>query len=82
MSAEEVMTRNPLVISEEDSLDAAIEKLRARSVRRAPVVSAAGALIGLVSTDDLFGYVARELMLLARLVTLQPRQEAARMIRE
>jgi CBS domain-containing protein len=81
MSAEEVMTRDPLVINEEDPLDAAIEKLRARSVRRAPVVSAAGALVGLVSTDDLFGYVARELMLLARLVTLQPRQEAARMNR-
>jgi CBS domain-containing protein len=79
LSAEQVMTRDPLVINEEDPLDKAIEKLRARGVRRAPVVSAAGALIGLISTDDLFGCVARELMLLARLVTLQPRQEAARM---
>jgi CBS domain-containing protein len=79
LSAGEVMTRNPLVINEDDSLDTAIEKLRARMVRRAPVVSATGALVGVVSTDDLFAYVARELMLLARLITLQPRQEAARM---
>jgi CBS-domain-containing membrane protein len=47
-------------------------------VRRAPVVSEHGALIGIVSTDDLFAMVARELVQLARLVTLQPRQEAAR----
>ena len=78
LSAEEVMTRNPLEINEEDSLSGAIEKLRARGVRRAPVVSSSGALVGLVSTDDLFACVARELMLLARLVTLQPRREANR----
>jgi len=78
LSAEEVMTRNPLEINAEDALDKAIAKLRARGVRRAPVVSSSGALIGVISTDDLFAYVARELMLLARLVTLQPRQEATR----
>lgn len=78
LSAEEVMTRNPLEINEEDSLDKAIEKLRARGVRRAPVVSPSGALVGVVSTDDLLAHVARDLMHLARLVTLQPRQEAAR----
>jgi len=78
LSAEEVMTRNPLEINAEDSLDKAIARLRARGVRRAPVVSSSGALIGVISTDDLFAYVARELMLLARLVTLQPRQEATR----
>lgn len=78
LGAEEVMTRNPLEINEEDSVSGAIEKLRARGVRRAPVVSSNGALVGLVSTDDLFACVARELMLLARLVTLQPRQEENR----
>lgn len=78
LSAEEAMTRNPLEINEEESLSGAIEKLRARGVRRAPVVSSNGALVGLVSTDDLLAGVARELMLLARLVTLQPRREATR----
>ncbi len=79
LSAEEAMTRNPLVVNEEDSLGTAIERMRVRGVRRAPVVSPSGALVGVVSTDDLFAHVARELMALARLVTLQPRQEAARM---
>ena len=79
LSAEEVMTRNPLEINEEDSLSRAIESLRARGVRRAPVISSNGALVGLVSTDDLLACVARELMHLGRLVALQPRQEANRM---
>jgi len=78
LSAEEVMTRNPLEINEEDSLSRAIESLRARNVRRAPVISSTGALVGLVSTDDLLACVAGELMHLGRLVALQPRQEAKR----
>jgi signal-transduction protein with cAMP-binding, CBS, and nucleotidyltransferase domain len=78
LSAEEVMTRNPLEINEEDSLSQAIETLRVRGVRRAPVVSSNGALVGLVSTDDLLACVARELMHLGRLVALQSGQEEKR----
>jgi len=79
LSAGEVMTRNPLEINEQASLSQAIESLRARGVRRAPVISSNGALVGLVSTDDLLACVARELMHLGRLVALQPGQEAKRM---
>jgi hypothetical protein len=39
-----------------------------------------GALVGLVSTDDLLPIVARELVQLARIVSLQPRQEAVRKV--
>jgi CBS domain-containing protein len=78
LSAGEAMTRNPLVVNEEESLSAAIERMRDRGVRRAPVVSRHGALVGLVSTDDLLPIVARELLQLARVVSLQPRQEAVR----
>jgi len=78
LSAEEVMTRNPLEINEEDSLSQAIERLPARGVRRAPVISSNGALVGLVSTDDLLACVTRELMHLGRLVALQPGQEEKR----
>jgi CBS domain-containing protein len=80
LSVGEAMTRNPLVVNEEDSLSAAVGRMRERGVRRAPVVSMHGALVGLVSTDDLLPIVARELMQLARVVSLQPRQEAARTV--
>jgi CBS domain-containing protein len=75
--AEDVMTHDPLVLSEEDSVDEAIKRMRARGVRRAPVVTSHGMLVGLVSTDDLFAQVARELVDLATLLEQQPRRERA-----
>lgn len=71
LAADEVMTRNPLVISEGDSVDGAIAHLRARGVRRAPVVAADGTLVGLISVDDLLGNVAHKLVGLAEMVGWQ-----------
>lgn len=75
LSAGEVMTRNPLVIGEQDSVDGAIAHLRARGVRRAPVVAFDGTLIGLISADDLLPHVARKLVALAEIVGWQRRVE-------
>lgn len=75
LSAGEVMTRNPLVIGEEESVDGAIAHLHARGVRRAPVVAVDGTLIGLISTDDLLAHVARKLVGLAEIVGWQRQVE-------
>jgi CBS domain-containing protein len=75
MRAEEVMAREPLVLCEDDSVETAIRKLRDRGVRRAPVVSSRGRLVGLISTDDLVAHVAGELAGLARLLEQQPARE-------
>jgi CBS domain-containing protein len=75
LSAAEVMTRNPLVIGEEESVDGAIAHLRARGVRRAPVVALDGTVVGLISADDLLTQVARKLMRLAEIVGGQRRAE-------
>lgn len=75
LCAGDVMTRNPLVLGEEESAGGAIAHLRARGVRRAPVVAPDGALIGLISADDLLGHLAHELVGLARIVGWQRRVE-------
>lgn len=75
LSAGEVMTRNPLVIGEEESVDGAIANLRARGVRRAPVVALDGTVIGLISADDLLTHIARKLVGLAEIVGWQRRAE-------
>lgn len=77
LSAGEIMTRKPLVISEEESVGGAIAHLRARGVRRAPVVALDGTLIGLISADDLLAHVARKLIGLAEIVECQRRVERA-----
>ena len=75
LSAGEVMTRNPLVVTEEEPVDGAIAHLRARGVRRAPVVAPDGTLVGLISTDDLLAHVTRKLTSLAEIVGWQQRAE-------
>ncbi|HMK87909.1 MAG TPA: CBS domain-containing protein [Steroidobacteraceae bacterium] len=67
----QAMTRNPLLLHDEDEVEEAIERLRERAVRRAPVVDAHGSLIGIVSSDDLLELIAEELDAIARLIRRQ-----------
>jgi CBS domain-containing protein len=75
LDAERVMTREPLVLEERTPLQEGIGLMRARGVRRAPVVDASGALVGIVSSDDIVAAIAEELAELARLIAGQPRRE-------
>jgi CBS domain-containing protein len=77
LRAEDVMTRDPLVLNEQESVANALYHLQARRVRRAPVISDDGALVGLISTDDLLAQVSEELLNLAYLVGQQARREPA-----
>jgi CBS domain-containing protein len=70
-----VMTRNVLALKQDESVDGAIAHMRARGVRRAPVVSAQGVPVGLISTDDLISQVSFELFSIAGILAKQPRRE-------
>lgn len=72
LQVREVLTPEPLVLLEEDDVPQAIDRLRARGVRRAPVIDRHGVLIGVVSVDDLFAWLAGQLDHLARLVDAPP----------
>lgn len=78
LCAADIMTRDPLVLCSDVAVDDAIERMRVRDVRRAPVVTEHGALLGLVSTDDLISQVARDLGELARLLERQPTAASTR----
>jgi CBS domain-containing protein len=75
LTLRDVMTSAPLMVSEASGIPEAIERMRARGVRRAPVVNDSGDLVGIVSLDDLLPIVAEELGALARLVGNQARRE-------
>jgi CBS domain-containing protein len=66
-----VMSTDPLVLFEDQDVSEALDSLRGRGVRRAPVVDAARSLVGIVSIDDLFGVIARQLGDMARLIERQ-----------
>ena len=71
LSAEAVMTRKVLTLSPEDSIDDAIAHMRARNVRRAPIVAAGGVPVGMVSTDDLLARMSFKLFSIAGIVAKQ-----------
>ena len=71
----EAMTANVLTLLETDSLDAAVTDMRARHVRRAPVVTVDGVPVGLISFDDLLLQLSRELSGIAAIIAGQGRPE-------
>jgi len=74
----DVMTMNPLALAGSMELFEAIEALNSRAVRRAPIIDAAGSLVGVISLDDLVPAVADELQSLADLLDLRPSLKPAR----
>lgn len=72
----DVMTPNPLTVPESMDVSAVIEAMNARGVRRAPVLSEDGAILGIVTLDDLLPVLAEELSSLARLIGTQARKGA------
>ena len=75
----DIMTGDPLVLNENAPVEEAIDRLHERHVRRAPVTSSSGELIGVISFDDLLAHVAGNLRALAQLaeVRLRPRGSRA-----
>jgi CBS domain-containing protein len=61
LRVEEVMSPQPIFISERRSLDDAIATMRDIGVRRLPVVDQVGQLQGIVSLDDILAHIARQI---------------------
>lgn len=57
ITAGDIMSNNLLILNEYQSIQEAIDMMCAKGVRRAPVVNDAGALIGIISVDDLVLFI-------------------------
>ena len=66
VAAGDVMSYELVTAQEEDSIWDTLMHMRAKGVRRVPVVSASGELAGILSVDDLLELFAEELSLLAK----------------
>jgi CBS domain-containing protein len=75
LSAGGAMTRAVLTLPANESIDGAIAHMRARNVRRAPIVSADGVPVGVVSTDDLIAQLSFKLFSIAGIVAQQSQRE-------
>jgi CBS domain-containing protein len=61
LQAGDVMTREPVVAFEEESLGAALKKMRKVGVRRLPVLGKQEELVGVISIDDIIDALVGEL---------------------
>ena len=57
----DVMSDHLITIRESDELLDSIEQMRSKGVRRAPVLSKEGELVGILTLDDLLDYLAEAL---------------------
>ncbi len=67
----DAMTRNPLTVREDASIEFALREMRRHGVRRAPVVRASGDLVGVIAVDDIIEHLAEQLSRLAELLRLE-----------
>lgn len=73
----DVMTRDPLLIDEGQSIEAVLCHMREAGVRRVPVVDRSGALAGVLSIDDVLERIADQLINIAGSIRNEQRMERA-----
>ena len=69
----DVMQREIVVAAEDDEVEAVVEKMRAHAIRRIPIVDRDGGLQGILSLDDVLGWMCDQLHAAAALVDRQSR---------
>lgn len=79
MRVGDLMSKGIVTAREEDSLADVLTTMRRKGVRRVPVVSPRGLLVGLVSLDDVLDVLAQEMKAVADAVGAAGRHEATAM---
>lgn len=65
---QQVMTRNPMTLSEDLGLFEALDRVKDQAIRRFPIVDAQGNLTGLFSLDDVIYLLGKEMAAAASIV--------------
>jgi len=75
ISVGDIMAGELVTVRESEETLPAIRHMRAKGVRRAPVVSDDGALAGILAVDDLLELLAEEMGELAKLIVREQKRE-------
>ena len=76
LSVGDIMTGDLTTVRDSEGIFRTIQLMRAKGARRAPVVDNEGALVGIVSVDDLVELLAEELNELVKLISRELAREA------
>jgi CBS domain-containing protein len=75
ITAEDIMTRQPLIANESDELSDMLQAMRLAGIRRVPVVDVRGALVGIMAIDDAIDVVTGLMCDIAGSIKSEQRQE-------
>jgi predicted transcriptional regulator len=75
ITADDVMTRQPLIANESDQLSDMLQAMRQAGIRRVPVVDVRGALVGIMAIDDAIDVVTGLMCDIAGSIKSEQRQE-------
>lgn len=67
----DIMRRDLVTATEEDDADAVLEKMRAHAIRRIPIVDRDGGLQGMLSIDDVLGWLRDDIVTATKLLERQ-----------
>jgi CBS domain-containing protein len=74
----DVMSRELVIAREFEDVGSVLRSMRAHGIRRMPVVNASGALVGIVTADDIVAWLGQQLSELSDLVRQDVRGERER----
>ena len=73
----EIMAPSLVIAHENEDIREALERMRHKGIRRLPIMSARGHLVGIVATDDLLKVLAADMAALATIAMREQSREAA-----
>jgi CBS domain-containing protein len=71
----DVMTSDLVTATEQDSIETALKRMQEHGIRRLPVVDKTGALIGILTLDDILRYLTAQQSQLVALVAREQQRE-------
>lgn len=78
IAVQDAMSFELVTVAEDEDLLRCIEVMREKALRRVPVVDSNGALVGILSVDDVIDVLAEMMTDIVRLVDAQSRTESRR----
>ena len=78
ITVSDIMEQELVCVKESTGIFEAVQYMRSKTVRRLPIVDENGALIGILTLDDLLELLAEELLAISKLTSYQRQKETRR----
>ena len=80
LSLGDMMTEDLVTAKQQDSIESALQRMQENGVRRLPIVDETGALVGILTMDDLWRHFTQQQGLLVELMASEEHRERHRRI--